>query len=59
MKLVLTTRTDPETESILQELTREMDGQVERVTSWVVKTRDFAVRNALISMGWKPPKEDS
>jgi hypothetical protein len=42
---------------IQQDLFHEMNNARELMTSWIVNTRDQQIREALISLGWTPPKE--
>jgi hypothetical protein len=34
-------------------------GRAQEVTRWVMNTREHAIREALIAMGWTPPPEPS
>lgn len=39
------------------EIVQELHSQEQMLSSWVMNTRDAHIRNALIKMGWTPPKE--
>jgi hypothetical protein len=41
---------------INQRLQNDFDNCIKDVSKWIIKTRDKQIRNALIKLGWKPPK---
>jgi len=43
---------------ISQELQSIQEGHVERITKWVCDTKEQGIKDALIKMGWTPPKGD-
>lgn len=57
MNFTLTTKIERESGVITQKLKQDMDGLVEELQDWVYKTREQAMRQALIDLGWTPPQE--
>ena len=46
-----------EDDSIKQELLTIENDLPTRISSWIINTREKAIRKALIDLGWTPPKE--
>ena len=53
----LVLKTSCDNDRIIQELYSKQEGVEQRLTQWICDTREKAVRDALIELGWTPPKE--
>ena len=52
-----TLKTSHDSCRIIQELYSKQESFEQRLTQWICDTREQGVRDALIDMGWTPPKE--
>lgn len=43
---------------IIQDICFEKDDSVQRITSFLINTREVQVREALIQLGWTPPPSE-
>lgn len=46
-------------DEIIQILRVEFQSKIDELSRWMINTRDEQVREALIKLGWTPPKENN
>lgn len=58
MEMKMTINTSIIGQKIYQSLQEEVDSVKNHLITWVTDTKEKSIRNALISLGWTPPKEE-
>jgi len=59
LKYTVDTKIDSENGDIIQSVTNEFNDVQTVLFTTITKTRDEQIKNALISLGWTPPKEQA